>query len=140
MNTIQLNIVSLEKAIYSGAVEMVIVSAVDGEIGILPGHAPLLTMIQPGNIRIKLADRKEVYYVSGGILEVQPQVVTILADTVIRAEELDENAALKARAGAQGQINRREKANFTRALLQISEATAQLRAIRLLRQDLKKKR
>ncbi len=140
MKTIQLNIVSLEKAIYSGAVEMVIVSAIDGDIGILPGHAPLLTMIQPGNIRIKITGQQEVYYVSGGILEVQPTVVTILADTIVRAEELDENAALKARAGAQWQINRRVKANFTRALLQISEATAQLRAIRLLRQDLKKKR
>ena len=97
--TTHVDIVSAEKSIFSGEAEMVIVPGELGEIGVIPGHAPLLTVLQPGDIRlIRPGGLEEVYYVSGGMLEVQPYVVTVLADEVIRAEEINEEAALAAKA------------------------------------------
>ncbi len=133
-NTMQLNIVSLEEDIFSDAVEMVVVTATLGEIGIMPGHLPLLTMIRPGQIRAMSGDGYWVYYVTGGILEVQPDTVTILADTIVRAEDLDEAAAIAARRGAQGVLaNKKANSDFAEALAQIAHATAQLRTIQLSR-------
>jgi F-type H+-transporting ATPase subunit epsilon len=140
METMQLNVVSLEKDIFSGTVDMVVVTAAMGELGIMAGHMPLLTTIKPGQIRIAAGDSYEVYYVTGGILEVQPTVVTILADTVRRAEDLDEAAAIEARNGAKGVLaDRKSNANFAEALAQIAHATAQLRTIQLLRYGNNKK-
>lgn len=131
---IQLSIVSLEADIFSGLVEMVVVTAITGEIGIMAGHIPLLTMIKPGQIRTISEDKYIIYYVSGGILEVQPKVVTILADTVIRAEDLDEVAAINARNGAKGILaNRESNSDFADALAQVVHATAKLKTIQLLR-------
>ncbi|MBM2830258.1 MAG: synthase subunit epsilon [Gammaproteobacteria bacterium] len=90
MATIRVDIVSAEKAIFSGEAEMVFAPAMMGEVGIAPGHTPLVTRLAPGEVRVKHPDGKEEgFYVSGGILEVQPKVVTVLSDTALRAEDLD---------------------------------------------------
>ena len=103
--TTHLDIVSAEREIFSGVVEMIVASGELGELGITPGHAPLLTMLRPGEIQVTLQDGKEeVYYVSGGMLEVQPYYVTVLADTVERADNLDEAAALAAKSRAEDAI------------------------------------
>ena len=91
MATMQCDVVSVKESIYSGAVTMLIAKGAGGELGILPGHAPLVTLLQPGPIRVLLENgTEEIVYVSGGVLEVQPHVVTVLADTAVRAENLDE--------------------------------------------------
>ena len=98
MATMQCDVVSVKESIYSGAVTMLIAKGAGGELGILPGHAPLVTLLQPGPIRVLLENgTEEIVYVSGGVLEVQPHVVTVLADTAIRADNLDEAAILEAR-------------------------------------------
>lgn len=132
---VQLDIVSLEAKIFSGLVEMVVVTGIMGELGILPGHMPLLTTIKPGQIRIILQGGiQDVYYVSGGILEVQPNIITILADTVTRAADLDEAEAIIARENAERLLaNKQSNIDFTSALVQISQATAKLRTIKLSR-------
>ena len=95
--TIHVDIVSAEAEIYSGQAEMVFAPALMGEVGIAPGHTPLLTRLKPGEVRLKLADgSEEAFYVSGGILEVQPRMVTVLSDTAVRAHDIDEAAALEA--------------------------------------------
>ncbi len=128
----QLEIVSLESSIFSGQVAMVVVTGVMGELGILAGHLPLLTELKPGYIRTTLDNNHEVYYVSGGILEVQPEIVTILADTIIRAADLDEKASLEARAGARGiLVDKKSRTDFVGALTQIAQATAKLRTIQV---------
>ena len=131
--TIQLDIVSLEANIFSGLVEMVVVTGEMGELGILPGHTQLLTSIKPGQIRIVLPGSiQEVYYVSGGILEVQPYVITILADTVVRAADLDEAAAIASRENAERLLaDKKATVEFTRVLAQLSQAVAQLRTIKI---------
>src|ERR1700739_63013 len=96
--TMQVDIVSAEKEIYSGTAEMLVATGEFGELGIVPGHAPLLTLLKPGEVRITLpGGGQEIYYVSGGILEVQPKCTTVLADAVERAEDLDEAAAIAAK-------------------------------------------
>lgn len=131
--TIQLDIVSLESSIFSDQVEMVIVSGVMGELGIMPGHAPMLTAIKPGQIRINLPGNiQDVYYISGGILEVQPYIVTILADTVVRADDLDEAEAAASRKNAESLLsNKQSNVEFSILLAQLAKATAQLRTIQL---------
>lgn len=102
MATMQCDVVSVKESIYSGAVTMLIAKGAGGELGILPGHAPLVTLLQPGPIRVLLENgTEEIVYVSGGVLEVQPHVVTVLADTAIRADNLDEAAILEARKNAE---------------------------------------
>lgn len=135
--TVQLEIVSLEAKIFSGLAAMLVVTGEMGELGILPGHTPLLTAIIPGQIRIILpTGKQDIYYVSGGILEVQPDIITVLADTVIRAADLDETAATAARENAKHLLNsKKSNVDFTGALVQIAHATAQLQTIKVLRKN-----
>lgn len=129
--TIKIDIVSAEKEIFSGEVRMVVATGEEGEIGILPGHVPLLTMIKPGQIRlVNLNGTEEDYYVSGGFLEVQPDKVTILADTIIRAEDVDEKRALEAKAKAEEILARKQLDHYTTALVELSKALAQISALK----------
>lgn len=136
--TIHCDIVSAESAIFSGLVEIVVASGVQGDLGIVYGHAPLLTSLQPGPVRIRLQNGEEqVYYVSGGYLEVQPNVVTILADTAVRAQDLDEAAAAQAQQDAtQILLNTSGELDYSRAAAQLAAAAAQLRAIQQLRKKM----
>jgi F-type H+-transporting ATPase subunit epsilon len=133
--TIHVDIVSAEEEIFSGPAEMVFASAVMGEVGILPRHAPLLTQLRPGEVRIKVPDGGELFfYVSGGMLEVQPHVVTVLADTAVRAKDLDEAAALQAKERAEQVLqDRTSEFEYARAQAELAEAVAQLQAIKKLR-------
>ena len=137
--TTHLDIVSAEREIFSGVVEMIVASGELGELGITPGHAPLLTMLRPGEIQVTLQDGKEeVYYVSGGMLEVQPYYVTVLADTVERAENIDEAAALAAKARAEEAIaNKGADMDYSVATVELARAVAQIRAIHKARKMLK---
>lgn len=136
--TIHCDIVSAESAIFSGLVEIVVASGVQGDLGIVYGHAPLLTSLQPGPVRIRLQNGEEqVYYVSGGYLEVQPNVVTILADTAVWAQDLDEAAAAQAQQDAtQILLNTSGELDYSRAAAQLAAAAAQLRAIQQLRKKM----
>ena len=131
--TIQLDIVSLEANIFSGQVVMVVVTGELGELGILPGHIQLLTSIKPGQIRLTLPNNKQdIYYISGGVLEVQPNVITILADTVVHAADLNEAAAITAQENAQKLLAAKESnVELTSILSQLAQAAAQLRTIKL---------
>jgi F-type H+-transporting ATPase subunit epsilon len=134
--TIHVDIVSAEAAIYSGLAEFVVVPAEMGEVGIYPRHAPMITRIKPGSVRIKAPDRAEedLIFVSGGILEVQPGVVTILSDTAIRGADLDEARALEAKRQAEEAMKDRSSAmDYARAQAELAEAIAQLAAIQKLR-------
>lgn len=139
MKTIQLEIVSAEASIFNGEVQFVSVTGSMGELGIHPGHAPLLTSLKPGQIHAILKDGKEeVFYMSGGMLEIQPTIISILADTAYRADDLDEAAALAAKTHAekilQQQVGGME---YSKALSELAEAAAQLRAISMLRSKIK---
>jgi len=134
--TIQVDVVSAEEAIFSGLAELVIVPGEAGELGIYPRHTPLLTRIKPGSVRLKLPDHTEetLIYVSGGMLEVQPNIVTILADTAIRGGDLDEARALEAkRAAEESMKNRTADIDYAAAQGELAEAIAQLAAIHKLR-------
>ncbi len=131
-----LDIVSAEQAIYAGEVEMVIAPGEAGELGILPEHAPLLTRVRPGTVRVIPGGdaEEEVIYVSGGMMEVQPDRVTVLADTSIRAHDLDEARALEAeRAAKEALANKTGAMELAKAQAELAEAVAQLAAIRKLR-------
>lgn len=132
--TIHVDIVSAEGAIHSGPAEMVYAPGVMGELGIAPRHTPLVTTLKPGDVRVD--DGKEMmhFYVSGGILEVQPHVVTVLADTAIRAADLDEAAAIEAKRRAEEALaGQKEQFEYAKAQAELAEAVAQLRAIEKLR-------
>lgn len=133
--TTHLDIVSAEREIFSGAVEMLVASAAEGEVGIVPGHAPFLTMLKPGELRLKRSGgREDIYYVSGGLLEVQPHTITVLADEVERADHLDEAAALAAKAHAEAQLaNKSDNIDYAMASLELARAIAQIRAIHKLK-------
>ncbi len=137
--TVHVDVVSAEESIFSGLAEMVVVPGEQGELGIYPRHAPLLTRIKPGSVRIKLADRpgeETLVYVSGGILEVQPDVVTVLADTAIRGADLDEARALEAKRAAEEALkNRVADMDLAQAQAELAEAVAQLQAIQKLRKQ-----
>jgi F-type H+-transporting ATPase subunit epsilon len=128
-------IVSAEAAIFSGEIERIIANGLMGELGILPGHAPLLTELQPGPVRVIFdGGQEESYYVSGGFLEVQPDVVTILADAATRAHDINEAAAEEARQQALKHLNdKSSELDYTRAAAELAEAVAQLRTIQQLR-------
>lgn len=128
-------IVSAEEAIFSGQIERIIATGRVGELGILPGHAPLLTELKPGPVRVlHSGGQEENYYVSGGFLEVQPDVVTILADAATRAHDLDEASAEEARQHALKNLNDQSaELDYTRASAELAEAVAQLRTIQQLR-------
>jgi F-type H+-transporting ATPase subunit epsilon len=135
-NTIQVDVVSAEELIFSGVAEFVVLPGVVGELGILPGHTPLLTQIKPGAVRMKLPGQsaEEFVFVQGGFLEVQPQHVTVLADTAIRAKDLDEVAALEAkRAAEEAMQNKTSGEEIAQAEAELAGALAQLEAIRKLR-------
>jgi len=138
--SIHLDIVSAEKEIFSGLVQSVVATGSLGELGVMLGHTPLLTGLQPGEVRIvTLNGDSEVIYISGGFLEVQPNLVTILADTAERAEELDEAAAQEAKKIAQSKIAARSSdVDYSKALAELAQAAAQLRAIGKLRDKARK--
>lgn len=135
--TIHVDIVSAEESIFSGEAEMIIAPGEGGELGILPEHAPLLTRIRPGTVRVRPGSdsAEEVIYVSGGMMEVQPDRVTVLADTSVRAHDLDEAKALEAeRLAKEALANRTGAMDLAKAQAELAEAAAQLAAIRKLRQ------
>lgn len=137
--TTHLDIVSAEREIFSGLAEMVVATGLLGEVGISPGHAPLLTILKPGEIRVtKQGGEEEIYYVSGGMLEVQPSCVTVLADAVERADSLDEAAAIAAKARAEEAIaNKDAEIDYSVAATELARAVAQIRAIQKSRKHLK---
>lgn len=136
--TVHVDIVSAEESLYSGLAEAVFASAVMGEVGIYPRHTPLLTTLKPGEVRVLKDGKEEHFYVSGGILEVQPHVITILADTATRAADVDEAAALEAKANAEKALHDKSvKMDYAEAQAQLAEAMAQLRAIERARKTRK---
>jgi F-type H+-transporting ATPase subunit epsilon len=137
--TIQIDVVSAEESIFSGEAEFVVAPAMMGEVGIYPRHTPMLTTIKPGALRIKLADNAEeqLIFVSGGILEVQPGLVTVLADTAIRGHDLDEAKALEAKRLAEETLrSNASEVNYALAQTELAEAIAQLQAIAKLRKSI----
>lgn len=133
--TIHVDIVSAEKEIFSGLAEMVFAPGIMGELGIAPKHSPLLTYLAPGEVRLKLpGGTEESFYVSGGILEIQPHVVTVLSDTAVRAEDLDEAAVLKAKEEADRALHdHASEREFAEVLAQHAEVAAQLLTLQRLR-------
>lgn len=139
MSTIHCDIVSAEEAIFSGEVDMLVATGSQGELGISHGHAPLLTDLKPGPVRVMVADEEQIYYVSGGFIEVQPNVVTLLADTAVRADDLDEAAALEAQKAAEhAMTNQHADLDYGHAAAQLAMAAAQLRTIQQIRAKLGK--
>ncbi|MDP3267691.1 MAG: F0F1 ATP synthase subunit epsilon [Legionella sp.] len=137
--TTHLDIVSAEREIFSGLVEMVVATGELGEIGITPGHAPLLTLLKPGEIRLTLqGGEQEIYYVQGGMLEVQPHSITILSDVAERADHLDEASALAAKAQAEAAMaNKGGDIDYSVAAVELARAVAQIRAIQKVRKNIK---
>jgi F-type H+-transporting ATPase subunit epsilon len=135
-NTIHVDVVSAEESIYSGEAEFVVLPGEAGELGIYPRHTPLITRIRPGEVRIKPADGGDetLIFVAGGVLEVQPRAVTVLADTAIRGKDLDEAKALEAKKQAEEAMqNRTSKLEIAKAQAELAAAVAQLAAIQKLR-------
>ena len=136
--TTHLDIVSAEREIFSGLIEMVVATGELGELGIVPGHAPLLTLLKPGEVRvIQTGGIEDIYYVSGGMVEVQAKAVTILADTVKRAEDLDEVSALAAKAQAEAVLMQKKgDIDYSVAAVELAQAIAQIRAIQKVRRKI----
>ena len=134
--TVHVDIVSAEEQIFSGLAEFVALPGEAGELGILPGHMPLMTRIKPGAVRVKVPDQaeEELVFVAGGILEVQPGLVTVLADTAIRGKDLDEAKALEAKRLAEESLqNKSSEIDYAKAQAELAEAIAQIAAIEKLR-------
>ncbi|WIM04897.1 MAG: F0F1 ATP synthase subunit epsilon [Candidatus Nitricoxidivorans perseverans] len=134
--TVHVDVVSAEESIFSGLAEFVVLPGETGELGILPGHMPLMTRIKPGAVRIKRqgVEQEELIFVAGGILEVQPGVVTVLADTAIRGRDLDEAKATEAKKKAEEAMASRESEfDYARAQAELVEAAAQLAALQRMR-------
>ena len=131
MATLQWNVVSAKETIYSGEISMLIASGVEGEVGILPGHIPFITLLKPGAMQIKTSNgNDEMVYVSGGVLEVQPHLVTVLADTAVRANDLDEAKILEARRHAEQTLqNQKADIDTSAALAALAESLAQLQTL-----------
>jgi F-type H+-transporting ATPase subunit epsilon len=132
-NTIHIDVVSAEEAIYSGEAEFVVLPGIEGELGVYPRHTPLFTQIRPGAVRIKVPDKaeEEFVFVQGGFLEVQPTRVTVLADTAIRAHDLDEAKAIEAKRRAEEAMSNQDtEENLASAQAELSAALAQIEAIR----------
>jgi F-type H+-transporting ATPase subunit epsilon len=135
-NTVRVDVVSAEEEIFSGQAEFIAAPASAGEVGIYPHHAPMITTIKPGALRIKLPDIAEenLIFISGGMLEVQPGLVTVLADTAIRGHDLDEAKALAAKAAAEEAMkNKASDMDYAKAQAELAEAVAQIQAINKLR-------
>lgn len=135
MATIHVDIVSAEGEIFSGEASMVFVPAIMGDIGIAPRHAPLLTTLRPGEVRVQTPTGEEqFFYVSGGAIEIQPHIVTVLADTALRAHDLDEAAAVQAKQRAEEALrNRDDKMDTAKLQAELAQAAAQIKAIEKLR-------
>ena len=134
--TLHIDIVSAEKSLYSGTAEVVIAPGMRGELGIYPRHTPLLTTLKPGSVRIKVPNQaeEELIYVSGGIMEVQPHIVTILSDSAIRGADLDEAKALEAmRAAEEAMKDKAATIDYAQAQVELAQAVAQLATIKKLR-------
>ena len=134
--TIHVDVVSAEQEIFSGLAEVVVVPAQMGEVGIYPRHAPMITRIKPGSVRIRIPEQAEdeLIYVSGGMLEVQPSIVTILADTAIRGADLDEAKALEAKVRAEEAMkDKSSKIDYAKAQAELAESLAQIAAIEKIR-------
>lgn len=131
-STLECRVVSAREELYSGPITMLIATGSEGEIGILPGHTPLITLLKPGPMRVQLANgEEEVIYVSGGVLEVQPKMVTVLADTAMRAHNLDESKIVEARRKAEQMLaNQSDSLQTSAALASLAETVAQLETIR----------
>lgn len=131
MSTIQVDIVSAEEQIFSGEAQMVFAPAVMGEVGIAPRHTPLISPLKPGEVRLDMGDGKEeFFFISGGILEVQPHLVTVLSDTAIRAHDLNEAAALEAKKRAEDALaNQQSDLDVAKARAELAAAAAQIAAI-----------
>lgn len=138
--TVHCDIVSAEEELFSGKVEMVVAHGSMGDIGVLPGHTPLLSGIEPGPVRvIKEGGVEEMFYISGGFIEVQPTMVKVLADTAVRAGDLDEAAAVEAQKEAERALqNQSSDFDYTAAAARLAEAVAQLRTINELRSKAKR--
>lgn len=138
--TTHIDIVSAEAEIYSGSVVMIFAPAEMGEVGIAARHAPMVTRLKPGEVRVQTAEGEEQHiYVSGGILEVQPHVVTVLADTAIRASDIDEAAALEAKERAEKAMNDKSDAvDYAKAQREFAEAAAQLQSLEAIRKKAKR--
>ena len=138
--TFHCDIVSAEDSIFSGLVELLVASASEGEVGVCYGHAPLLTSLKPGPIRIKKQNGdEEIYYINSGFLEVQPYAVTVLADTALRAGDMDEAKALEAKKEAEHALaNQSNELDYSRAAIQLAEASAQLRTLQAIRKNIGK--
>jgi len=136
--TMHVDIVSAESEIFSGTAEMVLAPALMGEVGIMPRHTQMLTPLKPGEVRVtREGGEQEYYYVSGGIMEVQPHVVTVLSDTAVRAADLDEAAALEAKKHAEQALKEHSgEMDFARAEAELAQAVAQLRMIKKVRKNL----
>ena len=136
VNTVHIDVVSAEASIFAGEAEFIVVPASAGEVGIYPNHAPMVTSIKPGALRIKIADSAEetLIFLSGGLLEVQPGLITVLADTAVRGHDLDEAKAIAAKAAAEEAMkNRSSDMDYAKAQAELSEAVAQIQAIERLR-------
>lgn len=132
--TIHVNIVSAEGEIFSGEADMVFAPAKAGEVGIAPRHAPLITTLKPGSVRVQTADGEKLFYVTGGILEIQPHLITVLADSALHADQLDESEALAARERAKEMLEGKHGAiDLARAQAELTEAEARYRAAQQLR-------
>lgn len=134
--TVHVDVVSAEEQIFSGLAEIVSLPGESGELGVLPGHTPLLTRIRPGMVRIKVPDQleEEIVFVAGGLLEVQPNLVTVLADTAIRGRDLDEAKAMDAKRRAEEALaNRKSEMDYAQMQAELAEAIAQLHTINRLR-------
>ena len=138
--SVHCDIVSAEDDIFSGLVEMVVATGTEGDLGISPGHTPLITALKPGPIRVtRQGGEEEIYYVSGGFLEVQPNNIKVLADTALRASDMNEAAAEEAKKQAeQALANQQGEFDYSRAAAQLAEAAAQLRTLQAIRRKLGK--
>ncbi len=140
--TTHLDIVSAEAEIFSGTVEMVFAPAIMGEVGITPRHTALITRLKPGEVIARLPGGEEqAFYVSGGILEIQPHVITVLSDTALRAQDVDEAAALEAKERAERALrDRQSDIDYAKAQAELAEAAAQLQAIQRIRKRTSRRR
>ena len=136
MSTIKISIVSSSEEIYSGEATMVFATGSLGELGIAPGHTPLLTGLAPGPVRVQNGTEEEAFYCSGGFIEIQPDLVTVLSDTAERADSLDESEAIKAKEAAEQDLaNKDATLDYTKASAQLAEAVARLKTIQKLRKN-----
>ena len=138
-NTVHIDVVSAEESIFSGEAEFVVAPAGGGEVGIYANHAPMITTIKPGALRIKQSSEAEetLIFISGGMLEVQPGMITVLADTAIRGHDLDEAKAIAAKAAAEEAMkNRSSDIDYAKAQAELAEAVAQIQAIQKLRKSI----